>query len=135
MPAPAQNNPLTVWPLGKITIATGGTPVSILVNVGSQEQGKSDAGVSVVMPQGRAYSSKCTQLMFSAPTTNSGDVFIMYGNWPSTDTNACLITVAKGTTVSIPAGSELQSGEIDPKQYYVDGTTSDVVRVTAIGGN
>ncbi len=134
MAAPAQKNPLTIWPLGKLTL-TAGTPVSILAIVGSQDAGKDDAGVPVVMPQGRAYDSLCTQLMFSAPTTNTGDVFVMYGNWPSTDANACLLTVAKGTTVSIPAGSELQSGNIDPKQYYVDGTTNDVVRVTAIGGN
>lgn len=135
MPSQAQVNPQAVWNLGKITVAAGGTPVSILINVGSQDAGENDSGVPVVMPQGRAYGSMCTQLMFSAPSTNTGDIFVMLGNWPSTDTNAGLITVAKGTTVAIPGGSEISSGQIDPSRFYIDGTTNDVVRVTAIGGN
>jgi hypothetical protein len=73
--------------------------------------------------------------MFSAPTTNSADVFVQYGNWTAGDTNRCMLAIPKGQTISIPQGSQSQSGQIDLAQFYVDGTTSDVVYVTAIGGN
>ena len=130
MPSTAQTTPQNIWPLGKLTL-TAGSPVSVLSNVGSQDAG----GGTVPNPQGRAYGSMCDQLIFSAPSLNSADVFVQYGKWNASDVNRTMLAIAKGTTVSIPHCTQTQSGQIDLAQIYVDGTTNDTVYVTAIGGN
>jgi hypothetical protein len=123
-----------IWPLGKMTI-THGTPVSILVNVGAQVAGQSDAGVPQVMPGGRKFNSMVTQIIFSAPTSNTADVFVQDGNVAGPDVNRTVLCVPKGTTLALPMGTETQSGNIDPSRYYVDGTTSDVIYVSCAGAN
>ena len=135
MPSVPEVNPLHgIWPLGKMVLAHG-TPVSILVNVGAQAAGESDAGVPQPIPGGRAFNSMCTQIIFSCPSTNTGDVFVQDGNWPEPDTNRTVLVIPKGQTLSLPLGCETQSGNIDPSRYYVDGTTSDVVFVSCAGAN
>ena len=131
MPSVPQKTPQNIWPLGKLTI-NHGVPVSVLVNVGSQDAGTS---VSRYAPSGKLYSSLCDQLIFSTQSTNTGDVYVQYGNFAGPDTNVTMLAIARGVVVSIPYGTECHSGQIDLTQIYVDGTTSDVVYVTAIGGN
>ena len=132
MSIPEVNPVPGIWPLGVITV-TGGTPKQIIANVGSQDAGKNDAGVKVVMPQGRNFGSSCGQLVFSAPSANSGDVFINDGNFAGTpETNRTVLCIPKGMTLSLPAGAELQSGVIDVTRYWVDGTTGDKIIVTAM---
>ena len=131
----AQVNPVPgIWPLGVVTI-TGGTPTSILTNVGSQAQGLDDSGVGGLgkaFRDKRPFSSLVTQIIFSAPVGNAGDVYVNYGKVAGLDANATVLIISKGTQQSLPAGAVLSAGQIDPSQYYLDGTTSDKVAVSAV---
>ena len=134
----AQVNPVPgIWPLGSLTI-THGTPLSILTNVGSQAQGLNDSGVGglgTAFRDKRPFSSLVAQLTFSAPKGNAGEVYVNYGNVAGLDTNATVVIVQAGTTVSLPFGAPLVAGQIDPSQYYIDGTTSDKLVVSAVYAN
>ena|SRR5271166_4460851 len=138
MPSLPQTRPLPgIWALGIITVAsTPSNPVPITTNVGSQQSsGKlpllpTDAGTT------RPYTSKVQQLIFSAPSGNTGDIYVTYGNFGGADTNVLLLIVPKGTVQSLPSGGPLVAGAMDVNQIYVSGThAADTVAVAAVWGN
>ena len=134
----AQVNPVPgIWPMGTMTIANG-TPTSILTVVGSQAQGLNDAGLGGLgmdFKAKRPFSSLVAQLTFCAPKANAGEVYVNYGKVAGLDTNATVLIVQPGTTVSLPNGAPLVAGQIDPSQYYLDGATSDKLVVSAVYAN
>lgn len=133
MPAPQQSKLFGgVTPLGIITVSTAGTPVALTTNLVNQAQGSSP---STMDPKGRPFTGNCRQLVFSAPSANTGDVYIMYGNFAHTDTNAALLVVPKGVVAALPYGCLCESS-IDVTSIWVDVATSgDKIIVTAVDGS
>ena len=131
MPSVAQKYPIGgIWPLGVLTIAHG-TPVALTHNVGAQAA-TAPINVPPTLGGGRPLTTRVRQLIFSAPTGNTGDVYVQYGNFSEPDTNATTLIVPKGQTLSLPQGAPLLEGYIDVTKWYVDGTTSDTMAVSAV---
>ncbi len=119
-----QKNALgSIWPLGLFTI-TGGTPINILSKVAPQTAGS--------IPTGRPYAPGCTQIVFSALTANTGDIFINDGNYAGATDPATVAVVAKGVTTSLPFSTTTSQSKLDPARYWVDGTTGDKVAIYCV---
>lgn len=129
------------WPLGKITIATAGTPVPINTNVGAQGQGTSQgAGQPLKM------SSRIRGLMFSQPltTTTGKKIYVMKAGYKATQTNGIIAVITCGTStvaatdpqpILLPPGCLLDGAMPTIDFFTLDADESGAsVQVTAIYG-
>jgi hypothetical protein len=122
----AQLRPLALWPLGVVTVATTGTPVSVLSNIST------GGGITKTF--------ECRQLLIQVPTSSPGSVFVNYqqpnGNGATgLDTFATMRVLLPGQSCSFPEGA-LSDTKIDLTKIYLDASVNaTAVVVTAISGS
>lgn len=106
-----------VTPLGVITI-TANTPVQIV----TPSTVKDKVG----------FTFTARLLGFSCPASNTGAIYVNYGNYPGLDANATALIVSPGATASLPINDACTEGLIDVEKWYCDGShTGDIVAVHA----
>jgi|SRR5882757_374052 len=107
-------NPVTgVWPFGFVATVAAGTPVPITVNVGSQRQ-KSP----------HLYANKCLQITITAPTTNTGAIYILKPGYTKTQTNGLIKKLLPGDPpLNLPEGFPFPGG-LMPDDLWLDSDTS-----------
>lgn len=122
------------WPLGKITVATAGTPIALNTNVGTQAEG------SLKMAR------RVRALIFSGPltTTLGKNIYLVYkGNaTPGTKstTNQIVAIIPCGTAatlmpqpVAMPPNSFLENSRTVIDNFLIDADENGAsVQVTAI---
>lgn len=118
------------WPFGFIT-TTAGTPVPITKNIGAQVQKPGGGGTAL-----STFSQKVQQLIFMAPTANTGAVYILKRGYSKTQTNGIIAILNPGQILPLPYGYP-QRGGLLPDDFYVDITSgsTDGVYVTGMRGD
>ena len=108
-----------IMPLGRITVATAGTPVRLSVNCGPLQGGTSNP-----VP-GRAL----RQLTLTALSTNTDIVYLLPSdNTLAANPNVIIAALLPDQTISLPNGVLLASG-ILPESFVLDTATSGQVVV------
>jgi len=103
-----------VTPLGKFSVVAG-TPQLLNTNVGPQGQS------SLKMAK------RFQQITISCPTTNTGDVYVVWGNNPeSTTPNATLCVISPGRSLPLPHGL-LVNSKINIDNLWLDATAGTQV--------
>lgn len=121
------------WPLGKITVASAGTPVPLTNNVGAQAEGS--------MKMAR----RCRAFIFSGPltTTLGKNIYVLKaGATSKSQTNMVIAVIPCGTSstlmpnpTSLPVGCLLENAQVTPDFFSLDSDEDGAsVQVTAIYG-
>ena len=120
----AYKNPVAIWPFGKITVSSHGTPVSLNTNVGAQSQ-------SATNPFG---SKRIRQIIFFPDPANTGNIFITKAGHPYTDTNCVMAIIPKPpiAPVALPFGALAEGAWFSPDDFSVD-ADADSQSVYAVG--
>lgn len=127
MPLTAFTSPVSgLWPLGKIAVATAGTPVALNVNVGAQTN-----GTPSTRPSGNV-----NQLIFTAPASNTLLIYVIRKLAGSTvtksNTGFFVAIINPGQTISLP-GNQAVGTCINLDDYVIDADTSlNYVVATAV---
>ena len=121
----AFKNPVAIWPLGKITVTSHGTPVDLTTNVGAQIQSATNF----------LGSKRIRQIVFFPDPANTGSIFITKKGHPYTDTNcvcAIIFKPAWSQQVSLPDGALVEGALFSPDDFSVD-ADADSQSVYAVG--
>jgi hypothetical protein len=116
----------SVFPLGKFTVAAAGTSIPLSTNV-SVNTG-SAPGSAIAVP------ATANEIIVSAPSTNTGDVYLTFGAGNSStlpvNGTGVVFAVAKGTTqrLSCPVGTS----PFQLALFGIDGPTGAVAYVCAV---
>ena len=103
-----------IMPLGKLTVATAGTPVLLSTNCGPL------AGNGVTQVAGRALRG----IQLTAPTSNTDILYLLpSGKTYASNPEAIMAALLPGTTLNFPFGVLLASG-ILPESFVLDTPTS-----------
>jgi hypothetical protein len=134
MATPFGNPASGLYPLGKMIVAVPGTPIPLNTNVPiTTSWGTPAAGIPGYTTKGVLSQLCCNGIIVSAPSTNTGDVFLVFKaqGYNGTGGSSVVICVAKGTTQQIVAPAGSNPFQLD--QLGVDAVTAnDVAFVTAV---
>jgi hypothetical protein len=104
-------NPMgPIYPLGLISVATAGTPVALSANVAiTTALGTPLTGVPGLTKVGVPSQVQANQIKINAPSTNTGDVFLVFKSQAASagSGTSVIVVIPKGQerTVGAPAGS------------------------------
>jgi hypothetical protein len=106
-----------IVPLGKITVSTAGTPVSLAINcgllggtIGAPGSGAGLAGTPLV------------QIVLTAPAANTLGIYIFPNGQTKTNTNSAIAFLNPGQSIALPNG--LVGGGFLPENFVVDADTN-----------
>lgn len=122
----APNGPF--WPLGRITVATPGTPVSLTQNL-------SAAGKQYTSTGNSEYAAAFNKITCEAPSANTGNCYLMYPGFAKGDPNGIIRTVPSGTVVEVIA-SATSRNVFGFGDFLIDADTSNnYLQVTGFVAN
>jgi hypothetical protein len=111
-------------PLGLITVAAAGTPVSLSVNVGAYytASGRSE------------YAMQFGQIWLRATSTNTGAIYLVTPGQPATNTDAIIWALLPGEYIFIGGDSDSRNS-YSLESFMIDAATSgNSVQVTGVIG-
>jgi len=106
-----------IVPLGKITVATDGTPIALSVNCGPLAGQLGAPGSNAGLP-----GTPLVQIILTAPATNTLGIYILPRGKTKTNTDSIIAFINPGNSISLPSG--LVGSAILPENFVVDSDTS-----------
>ena len=107
------------FPLGKLTVATSGTPILLTSNL-------------TYKFDGLGHPLRAQQIRVNAPSGNAGDVYLVFkgSGYAANNGQSVVLLIPKGTERFIEAKN--QNNPFQPDNYGIDGTAGDAAFVTLV---